>query len=373
MIRILIADDSQVFQRVLSSCLDEESGIEIVGIVDNGDEAIEMCRTLRPDLVTMDIFMPGITGLEATRRIMKECPTRIVIISSMINSKNLKYTFEAMQAGAVEVIDKPQDMLTGNYDNVRKQLLKVIRRSMEAQPDKRFNWSQTDNIRPTARSYVEGDSRDTLFDSSLDREWEIRTIREKFVPRIIALGGSTGAPAVVADILTHLPKNFYVPILIAQHIVKGFSKGMADWLNSGVTSEVRTAEDNMLVKPGQVLFAPDDTHLGITSGNRIILKKRAPTDLYVPSVNHLFKSIATSFSTWALGIILSGMGKDGAEGLLELRKAGGVTIAQNEETSIVWGMPKVATEMGAAMTQMNPSEMIQFLTQIDERVKETLH
>lgn len=376
MIRVLIADDSQVFQRIIVSCIEQEPGIEIVGIVDNGEDAVEKCRTLKPDLVTMDIFMPGITGLEATRRIMKECPTRIVIISSMISSKNIKHTFEAMKAGAVEVIDKPQDMLKSNYSNVQQQLVKIIKRIMEAQPTKRLTWLSEGMETPAPKAPrvkpapVDIDAeRDTLVDKTLDWEWEARDIEEKFIPSVIAIGGSTGAPAVIADILTHLPEQFYVPILIAQHIVRGFAKGMSEWLNAGVGMEVKLAEHNAVVKHGQVLFAPDDMHLGITNGMRVKLKKRVPGDLYVPSVNHLFSAVSKSFGPQALGIILSGMGKDGAQGLLDMRKAGAVTISQNEATSVVWGMPKVANDMGAVMNQMDPAEIVRFLSGIDAKIK----
>ena len=140
MIRVLIAEDSQVFQRVLIACLEKEPGIQIVGVVDNGLDAVKQCHLLKPDLVTMDIFMPKMNGLEATRKIMKECPTRIVIISSMINATNLRYSFEAMHAGAVEVIDKPQNMNGDSFDRIKAKLIGLLTQMMAAEPEKRFSW-----------------------------------------------------------------------------------------------------------------------------------------------------------------------------------------------------------------------------------------
>ncbi len=413
MIKVLIAEDSVVFQKVLLSFLSKDDNIKVVGVVDNGMDAIEQCKQLKPDLITMDIFMPTLNGLEATRRIMAECPTRIVIISSMIDAKNLQYSLEAIQAGAVEVIAKPQDMISGNYDLVREKLIRVLRQTMNAQPLKRFSWLVShpwDSPKPMmvpsvpepvvqwptkkplessnlsssfSRNVKSADgttSRNKIFETSTGKasekddnepivvKWRPQPIPHGFVPHVICIGGSTGAPAVISDVLRCLPADFKLPILIAQHIVKGFVQGMADWLNSIVSLNVGIAKDGQRPGRGQVLFAPDDAHLSVNNGH-IKLQPRSPNDLYVPSVDRLFKSVAKDYGPFSLGIVLSGMGRDGAEGLLEMRRTGAVTLGQNSETSVVYGMPKVALSRGAVMDVMGPEGMVRALLEMNDRLK----
>ena len=410
MIKVLIAEDSVVFQKVLLSFMAKDSNIEVVGVVDNGVDAIAKCKELKPDLITMDIFMPKLNGLEATRRIMAECPTRIVIISSMIDAKNLQYSLEAIQAGAVEVIAKPQDMITGNYDLVQEKLIRVLQQTMDAQPLKRFSWLVSrpwdspkpmmvpavpepakkrgePSSAPDSTAAMDGElqpagetpSGTPLFavpaknESTSSRDpmvvkWRPQPIPHDFVPHIICIGGSTGAPAVISDILRCLPSDFGLPILIAQHIVKGFVLGMAEWLNSLVELDVRIAEDGQRPMRGQVLFAPDDAHLSVSNG-RVELQARSPGDLYVPCVDTLFRSVASAYGQFALGIVLSGMGRDGADGLLEMRKSGAVTIGQNSATSVVYGMPKVAVSRGAVMDTMGPEGMVRVLLEVNENIK----
>lgn len=376
MIRVLIADDSQVFQRLISSCLEQDPDIEIVGIVDNGIDAVEQCRQLKPDLVTMDVFMPRMTGLEATRQIMKECPTRIVIISSMINATHMALSFEAMQAGAIDVIDKSRSTI-----EVANRLSELLAQSMMARPERRLTWSPQspstpppsvptwtipaeppeDTGLPGKRPSVPHTPKMLLESLAFDQAAAAMDYR----PKLICIGGSTGAPAVVADLLRGLPATFHVPIVVAQHIVKGFVRGMAGWLNASVRLEVAVAEDDERLLPGRVLFAPADMHIGVTKKERVVLTPKTPGDLYVPSVNHLFHSVARAYRSRALGIILSGMGSDGADGLARMRENGAFTIAQSESSAVVYGMPKVATASGAAMKEMNPNNMITLLKEID--------
>ena len=386
MIRVLIVEDSVVFQKVLVSFLRDEGNIEIVGIVDNGEDAVERCRTLKPDLVTMDIFMPKMNGLEATRRIMEECPTRIVIISSMVNATNLKYSFEAIQAGAIEVIEKPSDTMRGNYETVRKALVGVLNKTMEADPVKRFSWlienpweESAPVFRPSLRqtTFLSASSNG-LSEEGDDAAEQPVSILPEFVPSaipgdfnpwIIAIGGSTGAPAVLSDILRSLPSDYRIPIVVAQHIVKGFVAGMAEWLDSLSALSVRVAEEDERPTGGTVLFAPDNMHIGVSETRRITLTPGGRDDLYIPSVNILFHSMARVYKSRALGIVLSGMGKDGSIGLLEMRRAGAATVAQNEESSVVYGMPKVAASMGAVMEELTPSDIASLLLSFHERAK----
>jgi two-component system chemotaxis response regulator CheB len=179
-----------------------------------------------------------------------------------------------------------------------------------------------------------------------------------FAPEVVCIGGSTGAPAVLCDVLENLPRSFPIPIVIAQHISQGFGKGMVQWLDSTIALSVTVAKDGELIKPGRVFVAPDDSHVEFGSEKKLKLVKPGKKDSYVPSVNNLFNSAAKVFGRQSLGIILSGMGRDGAKGLLRMRKVGGITLAQNEESSVVYGMPKEASAQGAVVLEMTPPEMI---------------
>ena len=331
MIRVLIAEDSRVFQKVLVSCLEKEPGIQIVGIVDNGIDAVRKCHLLRPDLVTMDIFMPKMNGLEATRKIMKECPTRIVIISSMINATNLRYAFEAMHAGAVEVIDKPQNMNGENFSQIRSKLTELLTQTMMAEPEKRFSWvgdtpwPMTEPSTPGQSNYEVVISRPTISPAPVDYlddiEFENTVKDPDYRPQLLCIGGSTGAPAVISDILKHLPPSFNMPIIIAQHIVKGFVRGMANWLDSSMDLSVGIADDKERLTPGRAVLAPDGKHIGVSKWGAVKLSSREEPDVHVPSVDALFKSVASAYGGQAIGIILSGMGRDGVDGLLQMRES----------------------------------------------------
>lgn len=392
MIRVLIAEDSPVVQRVLVALLNDEKGINIVGVVGNGKDAVEMCRKMRPDLVTMDIFMPEMDGLEATRKIMKEFPTRIVIISSMVNSKDLRTSFEAMRSGAIEVVEKPHGLLSGNYSEVKAALIRVIRQMMAARPQNRFSWvsdkpwatpvSVTPVSQPSRLASVPkkqprigvktAPARAEVPAPIRDREHTqvglVTSIPLGFVPKVVCIGGSTGAPAVLFDVLSSLSENFPLPIVVAQHIATGFVNGMVDWLDSSLAFDVKVAQRNDSLRPGLVLVAPDDCHLLLAPDNKVRLVAASEGELYTPSIDIFFESVADSYGPTALGIILSGMGRDGAQGLLKMRKMGAMTFGQNESSSVIYGMPKEAANLGAVVQEMSPPEMVTMLNKIAKRI-----
>ncbi|MCK9459094.1 MAG: chemotaxis-specific protein-glutamate methyltransferase CheB [Proteobacteria bacterium] len=343
MLRILIAEDSPVIQRTLRALLEGEPGIEIVGVAGDGGEALRMCRDLRPDLVTMDIFMPEMDGLEATRRIMEECPTRIVIISAMVGERDLSSSFEAMRAGAIEVIEKPHGVLAGNYSEVKLSLARLLRKVAVAKPAAQMSWlrlSRQVEAAPAPRA-----------------AGPLRRVPEAFEPEIVCIGGSTGAPAVIVEVLSKLPKGYPFPIVVAQHIAKGFAAGFASWLDSAVPLEVRVADGREALRPGLVLVAPDTHHLELRRPGGYELVPPTDPRRHVPSIDALFRSAAKAHGDRTLGVLLSGMGKDGAEGLEAVYAAGGVTLAQSEATSVVYGMAKVACEAGAVMESVTPQRL----------------
>ncbi|MDD5309807.1 MAG: chemotaxis-specific protein-glutamate methyltransferase CheB [Deltaproteobacteria bacterium] len=354
MLRVLIVDDSPAVQRTLAALLENDPDVTVVGIASNGAEAVSMCKELMPDLVTMDIFMPVMDGLEATRQIMRDTPTRILIVSSMVKSKDMSIAFEAIRAGAVEVVEKPHGVLRGNYSEVRAALLRLLKGAAEAIPKATLSlappqpsaWSEEDKDVPVPRSSARRKTGD---------------IPALLSPQIVCIGGSTGAPGVLAEILANLPKSFQVPIVVAQHIARGFADGMAEWLDSQTHLKVRMVKGEEPLAPGVVLVAPDDGHVEISRR----LASRVPggsfASAHMPSVDLLFSSAAAAYGRWSLGVLLSGMGHDGAQGLLAMREAGGVTVAQDEESSVVWGMPKAAIDKGAALVTMTPAEIVQLL------------
>jgi len=226
MLRVLIAEDSLVIQRTLTALLDGEDGIEIVGVASDGRQAVEMTRRLRPDLVTMDIFMPEMDGLEATRRIMEECPTRIVIISAMVGDRDVKHSFEAMRAGAIEVIAKPHGVLAGNYSEVRHSLGNVLRKIAKAQPKAQMSWLPSAAAAPApAPPKGFGAARTGVSSSPCPRTARVRPMPAEFRPEIVCIGGSTGAPTVLVEVLSRLPGDYPFPIVVAQHIARGFAPG----------------------------------------------------------------------------------------------------------------------------------------------------
>lgn len=387
MIRVLIADDSRATQRILTSLLADEPGIEVIGTASTGVEAIQKFRELKPDLVTMDIFMPEMDGLEATRRIMEEFSARIVIISSMVNSRDLKTSFEAIRSGAIEVIGKPTGVLQGDYSEVKKTLIRVIRKMMDTTPENRFSWlpgdpypglsdiseAVTQDLEPIDEVPVSGRISQFPMEAGLKPvNVRIASIPDSFFPSIICIGGSTGAPAVLVDMLSHLPADYPIPIAIAQHIARGFAHGLADWLNSSCKMDVKLVDKGDKMRPGTVLVSRDDHHFRFRPRGFIDLMQSVDTEQYTPSINMFFESAAEAYGPTAMGIILTGMGADGAMGLLKMRQTGAVTIAQDEKSSVVYGMPRVAVESDAVLQEMDPAQMVGLMLEVAERASLTV-
>jgi two-component system chemotaxis response regulator CheB len=295
----------------------------------------------------MDVYMPELDGLAATQQIMKETPCPIVIISASTNRQEANLTFSAIQAGALTVLDKPTlndtpEMLQAMVERIRLMAeVKVVR-----------HWGQNEG-RPGPAPAAQQPERANRAQPPAK---VLPRLPEKI--ELVAIAASTGGPAALAEILGRLPPGFPVPIVVVQHITPGFGPSLATWLNQMSPLEVRLAQPSEAPRPGQVLIAPDDHHLEITALKLLKISQGAPdSNSQRPSANYLFHSVARNYGEKALGVILTGMGNDGAEGLLAMRQSGAYTLAQNEESCVVFGMPAVAIEIGA-VAQILPVDKI---------------
>ena len=333
MTRVLVADDSATVREYLAYLLGEDPALEVVGTARDGLEAVEQAQRLRPDVIVMDVHMPRMNGFEATRRVMERIPTPIVIVSASISREAVALTFEALKAGALTVVDKPGGPDHPKHAESARRLVETVKLMAEVKVVRR--WPRRERPAPPAPPSVRADRK----------------------IRLIAIGASTGGPQVVAEILRGLPREFGAPILVVQHIAPGFTEGLVEWLGQGTPLAVRLAEAGEPVRPGTVYVARNGVQMGITGDGRIRLTKEPAEDGFCPSASYLFQSVAQAYGRAAVGILLTGMGRDGARGLLRLREAGGLTIVQDEESSVIFGMPGEAVRLGAAEHVLSPEQI----------------
>ena len=342
MIRVLIVDDSPVVAQALTYILSSDPGIRVLDVASTGEEAIRMTALLQPDIVTMDIHMPGINGFEATRRIMRTTPVPIVIVSSYYDPAEISLSFQALEAGALAILVKPVGIGHPAYEKQSRALINTVKSLADVNLITRPR-----RIPPAEKGVVE---RATVFPKQ-----EIR---------MVAIGASTGGPQVLLEILSGVPKNFSVPITIVQHITQGFTAGFATWLGESTGFSVCVPENGETCQPGTVYVAPDNVHLEFDSSGCVVLNHDPPDNQLKPSVAHLFQSTAKVFREKAIGILLTGMGTDGAEGLKLMRDVGAVTIAQDQESSIVFGMNGEAVKLGAAQYVLSPGRIAETLVNL---------
>lgn len=353
-IRVLVAEDSPSIRLFLVHLLESDPRLEVIGAVGDGESAIDFVYRLRPDVLLIDLYMPGLDGFEAIRRIMESTPLPIVVCSSAAGSKELDITFRALEAGALACVQKPGTSRTPEFETNKSQLLETVRLMAEVRVVRRTVRPRLAQITPSPLPIIPPAGRTT----------------------IIGVGASTGGPPVLQAILSSLPKDLEAAILVVQHIARGFLAGMAEWLNQTSPLQVQIASSGTKPIAGHVYLAPDDFHMGVRANGDIFLTRQEPENGLRPSVAFLFRSLAVAYGTHSVGVLLTGMGKDGAEELRIMRENGAVTIAQDRETSVVHGMPGVAIAMGAA-TYVLPSEKIaeMLITLVNHRshVKEAGH
>ena len=337
-INVLIVDDSAAVRLHLWSILESDPKIRIMGAVGNGEEAVRFVEDKRPDVITMDIDMPKMNGLEAIRRIMETQPIPIVVVSASFDKNDVEKTFLAMDAGAIAIANKPLGVGHPDSERAARELVQTVKAMSEVKLVKRWSKARvsgtTHKIRP-----------------------EAPLIQTSGKAKLIVIGASTGGPPVIGTILSGLANGLHVPLLVVQHIAKGFLEGMVEWLNHTTGIPVHIAMHKERLMPGHVYFAPDDRHMGVNSSGRIELSKESSEHGVRPSVSYLFRSAMNAFDGDTVGVLLTGMGKDGAEELRQMKESGAITIAQDEESSVVFGMPGEAVRLGAA-THILPPEKI---------------
>jgi len=325
MLRVLVVDDSEVARRLLAEVLGRDPGLQVVGEASSGAEALRLAAGLRPDVITMDVQMPGMDGLETTRRIMERHPAPIVVVSGGHDPGDLAHSVRALDAGALAALRKPHGPAHPGFAAEAAELVGTVKLMAEVKVFRR---------RPAATPAPVATPAAPLPARRLPAE-------------LVAVGASTGGPAALATVLRGLPATTPVPILVVQHITPGFDAALATWLDETTPLPVHLAVDGQALRPGEVVIAPAGTHLGLSGAARVELGRGPPVDGHRPSATHLFTSVARVFGPRALGVILTGMGSDGAAGLLELRRAGGTALAQDEASCVVAGMPGAAVAADA--------------------------
>lgn len=330
--RVLVIEDSATIRAHLIDVLGADPDIEVVGAAADGKDGIELCLRQRPDVITMDMMMPVMNGLAATEYIMAHCPTPILVVSASINRVELFKVYEALAAGAVDVLEKPTGIGGDRtWDRRFIAMVKLVARIRVI-------------THPRARLSGMAARKRPVMVPPYDTSSPARS------HEVLAIGASTGGPGAILEVLRKLPADFCLPILLVLHINKPFGTAFAEWLDGQTSRRVICACDAMPVisAAGRVIVAPGDRHM-IVRERCLHLTQDVPRHSCRPSVDVLFESVALEYGTSAAACLLTGMGRDGALGLLKIRQAGGLTIAQDEATSVVYGMPREAAVLGAAM------------------------
>ena len=344
-VRLLVVDDSPSIRAVIRAMLEGDPGIQIVGEAGTGVEAVAMARTLRPGVILMDVQMPEMDGIEATERIMASDAVPIIAFSAFTWGGEAKASIEMLAAGALDVMAKPDLGGAGAVSDCSRVLRKKIRSASRVAVVRHLRKAAP---MPRGRGEPTGPSDGVRFE-------------------VLGIGASTGGPTALRELFSGLPADFSLPILVVQHITTGFTAGFVEWLRQHTPLDVRVANEEDRAVPGSILIAPEGRQLEALPGGAIRTTSRIPRGLHLPSVDTLLSSMASAYGRKCIGVLLTGMGSDGAEGLLDIRRAGGFTLAQDEETCAVFGMPREAVRRGAVKQSMAPASMAQLLRRMAER------
>ena len=334
-IRVLIVEDSPIALTILKRILDSSPDIEIVGTASTGQEGLALIPTSQPDVICTDFFMPIMNGLEFTAQVMVEYPRPILVVSASVQEDDTHRIFQLLEAGAVDILPKPKAGLDAENVLLKQALINKVKVLSGVKVFKKKQPSANRQIR-----------RQTSVSASVHNNH-----------KILAVGASTGGPLALQNLFNNLPRHFPLPIVCVQHISQGFLQGLLDWLGATSKLSIRIALAGERPEPGTIYFPPERQHLTLDHRGRFVYSQAIPGDGHCPSVTTLFSSVAQVYGRKAIGVLLSGMGRDGADGMKAIADAGGMTIAQDEATSVVFGMPKEAIALGAA-SQVLPMDAI---------------
>lgn len=338
LIKVLVVGDSSTVREFLVYLLASDPEIRVIGTATDGKEALAAVKSKQPDIVIMDIHMPKMNGLDATRAIMENCPVAIIIVTGSSTAAEMESALSALESGALAVMKRPMAIGHPQHASTVRELIQTVKLMSEVKVVR--HWSKKTKPCPAA------------VPASMPQ-----TITPPAEIRLVAIGSSTGGPLVLQQILSALPGNFPVPIILVQHMADGFTENFAKWLMQSSGFPVSVAEHNVVMQPGRAYVAPKGYQITVEGLGQIRLKKDDPVNGHCPSVSCLFRSVASAYGAHAAGILLTGMGKDGAVELGLMKKKGAVTIAQDKESSVVYGMPEEAAVLGAATYVLAPDRI----------------
>ena len=359
-IRVLVVDDSAFMRKIITDILASSPDIEVIGKARGGQEAIEKVTELRPDVVTMDIEMPGLDGLHALGYIMSECPTPVIMLSGA-ESRQADVTMTAFEYGAVDFILKPSGNISLDMVKIKEELVKKVKAASSVEvhklgfiEDKSMKENGHKKSTPSTSIKQEEPRSDIIDVVPLKQKKESSGIKGRY-QKIIIIGASTGGPRALQQVIPLLPSNLRAPVLVVQHMPPGFTKSLAERLNAQSMIKVREAMEGDILQPGTVYIAPGDFHMTIKqqkingeTREVIVLARGEKVQGVRPSVDVLLNSVAPIFGQNSLGVILTGMGSDGTDGIRKLKLAGGRVMAEDESTCVVYGMPRSVIEQKLA-------------------------
>ncbi|MBW4574697.1 MAG: chemotaxis-specific protein-glutamate methyltransferase CheB [Aphanothece sp. CMT-3BRIN-NPC111] len=342
-IRVLLVEDSPIALAILKRMLSSSPEIEVVGTAGSGREALTLIPQVQPQVICTDLNMPQMNGLEFIVEVMTRFPRPVLVVSASVQKQDTENVFKLLQAGAVDVFPKPNAGLASDYERAKQELISKVKILSGVTV---FTQHRKE---PSAISGLGAGLKPQAKELSAQKLKTETYSRTSTTPaKILVIGASTGGPQALHNIISQLPSNFPVPVICIQHISEGFLQGLVDWL--GVKSHllVKIAPQGELPRPGTIYFAPERRHLELNSQGKFIYSATPPVSGHCPSVTVTFKSIANFYGRASAGVLLTGMGRDGADGMEAIARAGGLTIAQDETSCVVFGMPKEAIALGAA-------------------------
>ena len=338
-IKVMVVEDSMVSRELLVYILESSPDISVIATAENGVQALEQLEHYTPDLITIDVNMPKMDGLEATARILEQYAIPIIIVSAALDPAERANTFKIIEAGALALLDKPHGITDPNFEKESKKIVEMVKIMSEIKIMKRTKKKESTDSQKTCPYHNKN------FD-------------------IVAIGVSTGGPPILKEIFSKISSNFPLPIMVVQHIAEGFEQSLVDWLNIYSKLPIHVAKQNEQIVQGHIYIAPPGAHMMVSELHKVSLIPMTSSDKHCPAVGKLFKSVSNIYSKNAIGIILSGMGNDGAAELKIMKEKGALTIAQDKESSIIHGMPGEAIKINAAIYIQSIEEIIQTLNNI---------